>query len=713
MRPTILLLAGLVAGSANADELDSVLAHSGAASWQTKAKVQSLVVPALQAKDFRRYDDAVEELVRALRLQPGCGFLLSELVVVLLQLDRTEDAVRVAEHLHALFPDTRDAWRAHQAALMLNGQYDEAAVVARSAAERFPWASSALYESLLVRIAAGEDAKVLVDELRELEAEARTSNGIALKPSASILRKYRPSGLPEDPDRELSNGWRFAMADSKDTGRFEFLNLGTLACMQNLLRLHNGDDVEESAEECRFPAAARILKFDAKMQQRDWDRAALLAKLKEWTLITRALKVEAGLRNTELDLLPDRIADLGTIRPELPVVHIMRARLGIQTGEAETVRTALDALEQSTPVLYGEGRLAAWLMDRSRHTYDLTFGLRRKMRVEAEWLYFRDLELRQASVLARELALVGEEELGGRLCGWGEATGHLPAQACADDPQLMMQLAPIERPPDKTCTALAKQGAPEDMAATDVLDRGCKLGCRPACVERALTLAGADVVGAIGEFDPRYLSRGFYALEKPLYACYRANLAQNPLLEGELGLALVVGEDGSPDTVAVSHPLDEDVDRCVTEVVAGAQFRKPDGGPAQAAWTLHMSHAAVTRVESLIGWDGTQGAAAASRAIAKAAAKLDQCFLGGIDTDPTDQQVLQLLITRDDRLVDIKTTKSTGSADVDACVEGVIGDIKTRNAVTFSTKVEVKVAFLRPQEPHKGGAKLSEDNPTD
>jgi hypothetical protein len=94
----------------------------------------------------------------------------------------------------------------------------------------------------------------------------------------------------------------------------------------------------------------------------------------------------------------------------------------------------------------------------------------------------------------------------------------------------------------------------------------------------------------LGTVDPDAVSRAFRALDDKFDACQQLGLGRVEVLAGSLKFFLRIGEDGTAKwTYFEDSDLgDRQTEKCLLDAVMGATWPKPDGGDAEARYTMEL-----------------------------------------------------------------------------------------------------------------------------
>lgn len=126
----------------------------------------------------------------------------------------------------------------------------------------------------------------------------------------------------------------------------------------------------------------------------------------------------------------------------------------------------------------------------------------------------------------------------------------------------------------------------------------------------------------LGTVDPDAVTRAFHRLDDQFTACQTQGLQRVEVLAGSLKFFLRIGEDGSAKWAYLeeSDLGDRDTEKCLLDAVMGATWPKPDGGDAEARYTLELQ----AQGRPATDWSSDKVAAA----LGKAGNALDQCTSG-------------------------------------------------------------------------------------
>jgi len=109
-----------------------------------------------------------------------------------------------------------------------------------------------------------------------------------------------------------------------------------------------------------------------------------------------------------------------------------------------------------------------------------------------------------------------------------------------------------------------------------------------ARVNAAVQVRGIE--GTLSNFDVRT------AMEeqgREFAACHEPRARELPMLSGRIEFAIQVDVDGQTRRVEVraSDLGDRDLERCLSEVIRGTKFRRPNGGIANVTWLMTLEPA--------------------------------------------------------------------------------------------------------------------------
>jgi hypothetical protein len=126
----------------------------------------------------------------------------------------------------------------------------------------------------------------------------------------------------------------------------------------------------------------------------------------------------------------------------------------------------------------------------------------------------------------------------------------------------------------------------------------------------------------LGTVDPDAVTRAFHRLDDAFSSCQQQGLSRVEVLSGSLKFFLRIGEDGSAKWTYLeeSDLGDRDTEKCLLDAVMGARWPKPDGGDAEARYTLELQ----AQGRPATDWSSDKVAAA----LGKAGNALDQCTSG-------------------------------------------------------------------------------------
>jgi len=107
---------------------------------------------------------------------------------------------------------------------------------------------------------------------------------------------------------------------------------------------------------------------------------------------------------------------------------------------------------------------------------------------------------------------------------------------------------------------------------------------------RRATVASPKVTSELGTVDPGAVQGTFRRLEDQLVHCQSRGLARVDVLAGSLKFFLRIGADGSARWAYLeeSDIGDRDTEKCLLAVATSARWPKPDGGDAEARYTMEL-----------------------------------------------------------------------------------------------------------------------------
>jgi hypothetical protein len=126
----------------------------------------------------------------------------------------------------------------------------------------------------------------------------------------------------------------------------------------------------------------------------------------------------------------------------------------------------------------------------------------------------------------------------------------------------------------------------------------------------------------LGTVDPDAVTRAFHRLDDAFSGCQQQGLSRVEVLAGSVKFFLRIGADGSARWTYLeeSDLGDRDTEKCLLDAVLGAHWPKPDGGDAEARYTLQLE----AQGRPATDWSSDRVAAA----LGKAGGALDQCTSG-------------------------------------------------------------------------------------
>jgi len=94
----------------------------------------------------------------------------------------------------------------------------------------------------------------------------------------------------------------------------------------------------------------------------------------------------------------------------------------------------------------------------------------------------------------------------------------------------------------------------------------------------------------LGTVDPNLVSAAFHKLQDQLTSCYTQGQQRIEMLAGNVKFFVRIGDDGSAKwTYFEESDLgDRDTEKCLLDAVMGAHWPKPDGGDAEARYTMEF-----------------------------------------------------------------------------------------------------------------------------
>ena len=94
----------------------------------------------------------------------------------------------------------------------------------------------------------------------------------------------------------------------------------------------------------------------------------------------------------------------------------------------------------------------------------------------------------------------------------------------------------------------------------------------------------------LGTVDANLVSAAFHKLSDQLTSCYAQGQQRIEMLAGNVKFFVRIGEDGSAKwTYFEESDLgDRDTEKCLLDAVMGAHWPKPDGGDAEARYTMEF-----------------------------------------------------------------------------------------------------------------------------
>jgi hypothetical protein len=95
----------------------------------------------------------------------------------------------------------------------------------------------------------------------------------------------------------------------------------------------------------------------------------------------------------------------------------------------------------------------------------------------------------------------------------------------------------------------------------------------------------------LGTVDPGAVQAAFHKLVDRFVDCQKRGLERVEVLSGEVKFFLRIAEDGSAKWAYLesgSDVGDRDTEKCLVDVVMGARWPKPDGGDAEARYSIEL-----------------------------------------------------------------------------------------------------------------------------
>jgi hypothetical protein len=94
----------------------------------------------------------------------------------------------------------------------------------------------------------------------------------------------------------------------------------------------------------------------------------------------------------------------------------------------------------------------------------------------------------------------------------------------------------------------------------------------------------------LGEVDPADVSRAFKKLEGPFTECQKHGLDRVEVLAGAVKFFVRIGADGTAKWTYLeeSEIGDRETERCLLDAVMGSRWPKPNGGDAEARYTMEL-----------------------------------------------------------------------------------------------------------------------------
>jgi hypothetical protein len=95
----------------------------------------------------------------------------------------------------------------------------------------------------------------------------------------------------------------------------------------------------------------------------------------------------------------------------------------------------------------------------------------------------------------------------------------------------------------------------------------------------------------LGTVDPGVVQEAFHRLADKFVDCQKQGLDRVEVLAGNVKFFLRIGEDGSAKWAYLedgSDVGDRDTEKCLVDVVMGARWPKPDGGDAEARYSIEL-----------------------------------------------------------------------------------------------------------------------------
>jgi hypothetical protein len=112
----------------------------------------------------------------------------------------------------------------------------------------------------------------------------------------------------------------------------------------------------------------------------------------------------------------------------------------------------------------------------------------------------------------------------------------------------------------------------------------------PAKEEEHVARPRLETKSELGTVDPGAVKQAFSKLDDKFMGCQKRGLDRVEVLSGGVKLFLRIGEDGTARWAYLeeSDLGDRDTEKCLLDVVMGASWPRPDGGDAEARYTMDL-----------------------------------------------------------------------------------------------------------------------------
>jgi hypothetical protein len=186
----------------------------------------------------------------------------------------------------------------------------------------------------------------------------------------------------------------------------------------------------------------------------------------------------------------------------------------------------------------------------------------------------------------------------------------------------------------------------------------------------------------LGSIDPNAVERTFDHLQNKIQGCFKSGASRIEYLEGDVSVFLRIGQDGHAKYTYFEDSTvgDRDTEKCLLDVVASADWPKPQGGEAEVRKSFGFEASGDVRAPT--AWNSDKIAASigkASDAIAKCKGGVSGSFKGAAYIEPDGKKGKV-------QAAGLASPSKDGIDKID-CLLGVITNLSVPSPGSYAAKV--------------------------